>query len=62
MDLQKRTIFYKCYENILTRIKNLAKKLKFYHKLEESKNDPQKTRNILRPILPPAPLPPLLLL
>ena len=48
----KEKYFYKRYANILTRMKNLAKKLYFHHKLEESKNNPQKIRNILRIFLP----------
>ena len=37
---------------MLTRIKNLAKKLHCHHKLEEPKNNTQKTSNLLRTLLP----------
>ena len=39
----KEKYFYKRNANILTRMKNLAKKLYFHHILDESKNNPQKT-------------------
>ena len=39
--------FYKRYANMLTRIQNLAKQLYFYHILEKSKNNPEKTWNLL---------------
>ena len=44
--------FYKRYANMLTRIQNLAKQLYFFHILEKSKNNPEKTRNLLRILLP----------
>ena len=48
----KEKYFYKRYASMLTRIKNLAKKLYFHHKLQKSKNKPQKTWNLLRTFLP----------
>ena len=44
--------FYKLYANMLTKIKNLAKKLYFYYKFEESKNNLKKTWKLLRILLP----------
>ena len=47
----KEKYYYKRYVNILTRMKDLAKKLYFYHKLEKSKNNPKKTWNLLFTLL-----------
>ena len=38
---------------MLTKIKNLAKKLYFHHKLEKSKNNPKNSWNLLRPFCLP---------
>ena len=51
----KEKYFYKRYANILTGTKTLAKKLYFLHKLEKSKNNPQKTWNYYAPICLPTP-------
>ena len=47
---------YKQYSNTLTRIKNLSKRVYYYHcKTDEFKNNPKKTWDILRTILPNKP-------
>ena len=48
----KEKYFFKCYANILTKMKNLAKKLYFHHKLEEFKNNPKVKWNLLCALLP----------
>ena len=44
--------YYKVYSNTLTKIKNFARKLYYYHKLNEYKNNSQKTWKTLRTLLP----------
>ena len=45
-------ICYKTYSNVLTKVKNLAKKLYYHHKLNEYSDNPKKTWDILRTLLP----------
>ena len=42
---------HKVYSNTLIKIKNLAKKLYYYRKLNEYRNNPPKTWEILRTLL-----------
>ena len=43
---------YKMYSNTLTKVKELAKKLFYHQKLNECKDNPKKTWDILRTLLP----------
>ena len=45
-------ICYKTYSNVLTTVKNLAKKLYYHHKLNEYSDNPKKTWDVLRTLLP----------
>ena len=45
-------LYYKKYSNILTRLKDLAKKFYYHHKLNECKDSPTQTWKILRSLLP----------
>ena len=45
-------LYYKKYSNLLTKVKNLAKKLYYHQKLDDYSNNPKKTREILRTLLP----------
>ena len=45
-------LYYKKYSNILTRLKNLAKRIYYHHKLNEYKDSPTQTWKILRSLLP----------
>ena len=44
--------FYKLYSNLLTKLKDLAKKAHHHHLIEEHKRDPKKTWKVLRTLLP----------
>ena len=44
--------YYKLYSNTLTRVKNLAKRLYYHNKITEHKNNPKKTWDVLRSLLP----------
>ena len=44
--------YYKLYSNTLTRVKNLAKRLYYRNKITERKNNPKKTWDDLRSLLP----------
>ena len=46
---------YKQYSNTLNRIKNLSKRVYYHCKIDEFKNNPKKTWDILRTILPNKP-------
>ena len=43
---------YKMYCNVLTKVKTLAKKLYYHHKLDQFSDNPKKTWEILRTLLP----------
>ena len=45
-------LYYKKYSNILTRLKDLAKRFYYHHKLNECKDSPTQTWKILRSFLP----------
>ena len=45
-------LLYKNYCNVLTKTKNIAKKLYYHQKLGEYHNNPKKTWDILRTLLP----------
>ena len=45
-------LLYKNYCNVLTKIKNIAKILYYHQKLGEYHNNPKKTWDILRTLLP----------
>ena len=50
--------FYKLYSNLLTKLKDLAKKAHYHHLIEEHKRDPKKTWKVLRTLLPSKPASP----
>ena len=45
-------MYYKKYSNILARLKDLAKRFYYHHKLNECKDSPTQTWKILRSLLP----------
>ena len=45
-------LYYKKYSNILTRLKDLAKRFYYHHNLNECKDSPTQTWKILRSLLP----------
>ena len=45
-------ICYKTYSNVPTKVKNFAKKLYYHHKLNEYSDNPKKTWDVLRTLLP----------
>ena len=46
---------YKLYSNLLTKLKDLAKKAQYHHLIEEHKRDPKKTWKMLCTLLPSKP-------
>ena len=50
--LTDERLHYKKYSNILTTVKNLAKKLYYHNKLNEFRSIPKKTWQLLRFLLP----------
>ena len=45
-------LYYKKYSNLLTKVKNLAKKLYYHQKLGDYSDNPKETYEILRTLLP----------
>ena len=45
-------LYYKKYSNILTKLKDLAKRFYYHHKLNKYKDSPTQTWKILRSLLP----------